>query len=102
MPAQTPTCAPAVGASQATDGGAPGFLPPSVFERLSAESQHKSGDLLSPAIGKLKPPRDLICQRCHSLRFQNKLPADSLRVQGEAQPGAASVLPFVRCWPLFV
>ncbi|EOD41710.1 hypothetical protein EMIHUDRAFT_194176 [Emiliania huxleyi CCMP1516] len=60
---------------QANDEAAPGYLPASVLQQRLA-------------------PREAVCQRCHSLRYQNRLPSDGLRVgggvQGADDPDAAS------------
>ena len=59
---------------QFEDGGAPGFVPEAAYEKqLAAASDKTSLTRGSP-----------LCQRCHGLRFQNKLPAEALRVGGEA------------------
>jgi len=62
---------------QSVDIAAPGFTPEHVIEEHRAVRDEDSGALTSK--------RMPICQRCHGLRYQNKLPIDSLRVgSGEA------------------
>ena len=66
--------APAAARFQFEDGGALGFVPEAAYEKqLAAASDKTSLTRGSP-----------LCQRCHGLRFQNKLPAEALRVGGEA------------------
>jgi ribosome biogenesis GTPase A len=61
----------------------PGFVPPSVLEaRLAADDDITIGSTEEPLVGKPKKIRPVTCQRCHALRYQNRLPADTLRVGG--------------------
>jgi ribosome biogenesis GTPase A len=62
---------------------APGYVPPSVLEaRLAADDDIIIDSTKEPLIGKPKKMRPVTCQRCHALRYQNRLPADTLRVGG--------------------
>ena len=55
---------------QCDDAGAPGFVP----EKVLAERQNAKTS---------KGEKAPICQRCHGLRHQNKLPVETLRVGGD-------------------
>jgi hypothetical protein len=63
---------------QFEDGAAPGFVPQAAFEKRLARTEH-DGAAVAP-----KQKDSPLCQRCHGLRFQNRLPVDALRVGGEA------------------
>ena len=56
---------------QAEDEEAPGFVPGSVLEERSAKVTEDGNKVAR------KTP---LCQRCHGLRYQNRLPQDALRV----------------------
>ena len=56
---------------QTEDEAAPGFTPAHVLEERMATRE--SG-----------PKRMAVCQRCHGLRYQNRLPVDALRVGADA------------------
>jgi len=73
-------------------------VPASVLEERTA-SRREASDPQAPLVGRSKPtPRQAICQRCHTLRYQNRLPADTLRVaspisRDEAEAGPAQLQP---------
>jgi len=76
---------------QSSNELAPGFVPPSVLAaRLAAaddDSEIRVADADEvPEYKKPKKNRPITCQRCHALRFQNRLPADTLRVGGGGRP----------------
>ena len=58
------------------DDAAPGFVPESAYDKRLALV-----DELGAKVAQRESP---LCQRCHGLRFQNRLPADALRVGGDA------------------
>ena len=80
---------------QANDEAAPGYLPASVLQqRLAPSSEEEQGGVgggggAEAEAGAARPPsrprREAVCQRCHSLRYQNRLPSDGLRVGGGVQ-----------------
>lgn len=79
---------------------APGYVPSSVLEaRLAADDVIIVDNIDEPLVGKPKSTRPVTCQRCHALRYQNRLPADTLRVggggaaDGPEAPGHAELSP---------
>ena len=66
---------------QSEDDAAPGFVPGDVIDARQARVDEGGG-----AVGRRRMP---VCQRCHGLRYQNRLPADALRVgSGDAAHAA--------------
>ena len=65
---------------QATEEGAPGYVPGNVLEER-ATARRELVDPQAPLLGRSRPaPRQAVCQRCHTLRYQSRLPADTLRI----------------------
>ena len=64
---------------QAVAAEAPGYVPPSVLESRGAiaEERDRGKTYLRPRVDAL------ICQRCHGLRYANRLPNEVLRVGDE-------------------
>lgn len=75
-------CCPGCGATfQSADTDAPGFVPQSVLDdRSAAGAKVEGGEGASLATNS-----ETICQRCHGLRYQNRLPVEALRVGTQAQ-----------------
>ena len=68
---------------QPTESQAPGYIPAEKLEQLSMKSSRSHVDNVDGVKSlNARPKRELICQRCHSLRFKNSLPSDSLRIGG--------------------
>lgn len=62
---------------------APGYVPSSVLETSLIHRDATPSEVSDEVIvGKPKKARQVTCQRCHALRYQNSLPADTLRVGG--------------------
>ena len=75
-------CCPGCGATfQSADPDAPGFVPQSVLDARSAAGAKVEGGEGAP----LATKTETICQRCHGLRYQNRLPVEALRVGTQAQ-----------------
>lgn len=64
---------------QSTDKMSPGYIPPSVLDETQAIANEDG------IVQRRKSP---ICQRCHGLRYQNRLPAETLRVGTDAAHAA--------------
>mmetsp|Transcript_16818 Transcript_16818/g.36437 ORF Transcript_16818/g.36437 Transcript_16818/m.36437 type:complete len:654 (-) Transcript_16818:297-2258(-) len=73
---------------QSVDDRAPGFVPTSVLD-----ARTRLADDIVGSDGPQKPLRGAICQRCHGLRFQNRLPTETLRVSLDANDTHASLRP---------
>ena len=67
---------------QSGDEQAPGFVPQSVLESRTGSGARSSA---AGGAGEALPKAEAVCQRCHGLRYQNRLPADALRVGTAAQ-----------------
>jgi len=84
---------------QSKSESAPGYVPGKVLEERMAAAERQDTIVVAEdeeqeereVLGRLKKKRPAVCQRCHALRYQNKLPADTLRVGGEG--GSKTLMP---------
>jgi len=70
---------------QCDDAAAPGFVPANVLEE-------RAEGAAAPSPQSIKPRRAAVCQRCHGLRYQNKLNVDTLRVGVDESAGGHAKL----------
>jgi len=80
------TCSGCGARFQFEEVAAPGYMPAEAYEKKLALIEEGGGG--ESSAGQREAP---LCQRCHGLRFQNRLPVDALRVgsdatQAELQP----------------
>lgn len=90
---------------QSQEDGKVGYVPASVLDARREKVERSDADAPVDEVVVARMPKadkELICQRCHALRYKNSLPADTLRVggggaidveTGEVSPGSEELSP---------